>query len=84
MLTRYDEWWDEFMPAAQEHKPIVIGDARGNLTWLSPCDWNEVHCDNPACYRAAAALEAARRQGRQVPLYAAPLACCAWTECLAE
>ncbi|MCP5110758.1 MAG: arylsulfatase, partial [bacterium] len=34
--------------------PIVVGSSQENPARLSACDWNEVYCDNPSCYRAGA------------------------------
>lgn len=47
------------MPAAQAHQSIVIGTGKDNPTRLSACDWNNVYCDNPGCYRKGAALSGA-------------------------
>ncbi len=56
MQSRYDQWWDDLMPASEAYQPIAIGAGAENPTRLSASDWNGVYCDNPGCVRGGQVL----------------------------
>jgi arylsulfatase len=51
LREHYDKWWAGVEKGLDEFQPISVGSEAEAVTRLSPCDWEDVHCDQSAQVR---------------------------------
>jgi arylsulfatase len=51
LRAHYDAWWAKIEKGLDEFQPLSIGAAAEPVTRLTPCDWQDSHCDQAAQVR---------------------------------